>query len=145
MDFLMFIISALIFLIVYFNTLKHIRRYKSIKNFESYIALLEYYMQKAYDIIYKERILIYSLEAVKINDIEFQVTSKDFALLVLKMMGDNLKEEYTFVYGNEETLIFTIIEYFNSRFETDEIRKKATDNIMSNDDETSNIASFLGA
>lgn len=105
-----------------------------IKNFESYIALLEYHMKKAYDIIYKDKILIYSLEAVKINDIEFNVVSKDFAVLVMKLIGDNLKEEFIELYGSEETFIFNLIEYFNSRFENDEIREKARENIMVDND-----------
>jgi hypothetical protein len=87
-------------------------------------------MKKAYDIIYKDKILIYSLEAVKINDIEFNIVSKDFAILVMKLIGDNLKEEFVELYGNEETFIFNLIEYFNNRFENDEIREKARENIM---------------
>jgi len=101
-----------------------------IKNFESYAAVLEYHMKKCYDIIYKDKILIYSLEAVKINDEEFNNASKEFALLVLKIIGPNLKNEFIELYGDEETLIFNLIEYFNTNFENDEIREKSRQNMF---------------
>jgi hypothetical protein len=52
----------------------------------------------------------------------------------MKLIGDNLKEEFIELYGSEETFIFNLIEYFNSRFENDEIREKARENIMVDND-----------
>lgn len=104
--------------------------FKTIISFEKYILLLDYHMSKAYDMIYKDRILVYSLEATRINDIEFQVISKDFALLVFKFLGPKLKKEFINLYGNEETLLFIVMEYFNARFEDDEIRKRAEQNLV---------------
>jgi hypothetical protein len=103
---------------------------KKINTFESYIAVLEYHMIKAYDIIYKDKILIYSLEAIKINDSEFNDISKNFVLLVFKLIGDNLKNEFIELYGTEETFIFNLVEYFNTKFENDEVREKAKENII---------------
>jgi len=134
-------ICLFVFLVVFsvtcillLDTQNRNRVINKIEKFESYVAILEYHMKKAYDIIYKDKILIYSLEAVKINDIEFNVVSKDFAVLVMKLIGDNLKEEFIELYGSEETFIFNLIEYFNSRFENDEIREKARENIMVDND-----------
>ena len=123
------IIFFIIFLLI-LNTQDKNRIVNKIEHFSSYISILEYHMRKAYDIIYKDKILIYSLEAVKINDIEFNIVSKEFVLLVFKMIGENLKNEFIELYGSEETLIFNIVEYFNSNFENDEIREKAKQNIM---------------
>jgi hypothetical protein len=111
--------------------------FKMIIHFSEYASVLEYHMQKAYDIIYKDRILIYSLEAIKINDKDFKVISKDFALLAFKLFGPNLKDEFIKLYGNEETLIFVMMEYFNSKFEEDEIRKKASEGLMDTDTDES--------
>ena len=134
-------ICLFVFLVVFsvtcillLDTQNRNRVINKIEKFESYVAILEYHMKKAYDIIYKDKILIYSLESVKINDIEFNVVSKDFAVLVMKLIGDNLKEEFIELYGSEETFIFNLIEYFNSRFENDEIREKARENIMVDND-----------
>jgi hypothetical protein len=128
------LISFSICCILILDTQNRNRVINKIEHFESYVAILEFHMKKAYDIIYKDKILIYSLEAVKINDIEFNVVSKDFAVLVMKLIGDNLKEEFIELYGSEETFIFNLIEYFNSRFENDEIREKARENIMVDND-----------
>jgi len=124
---LLFLISALVVVIKLFE--KH-KFFKTITSFEKYILLLDYHMNKAYDMIYKDRILVYSLEATRINDIEFQVITKDFTLLVFKFLGPKLKKEFINFYGNEETLLFIIMEYFNSKFEEDEIRKRAEQNLV---------------
>jgi hypothetical protein len=129
-----FLVVFSVICILLLDTQNRNRVINKIEHFESYVAILEYHMKKAYDIIYKDKILIYSLEAVKINDIEFNVVSKDFAVLVMKLIGDNLKEEFIELYGSEETFIFNLIEYFNSRFENDEIREKARENIMVDND-----------
>lgn len=107
------------------------RRYDRICSFDNYIAILQYHMEKAYEVIYKDRILIYSLEATKLNNDEFQVVAKDFAALVLTMLGPTLLKELTFLYGNEETLYFNITEHFNTKFDDDEIRKTTQENLMS--------------
>lgn len=100
------------------------------EKFVTYATVLEYHMQKAYDIIYKDRMLIFSVEATKVSDKEFGIISKDFGYLVLKMLGPNLTSEFTELYGNEETLLFNIIEYFNTRNESDAIREKARENLL---------------
>jgi len=130
------LIILLIILIFYFTLTilksnnKNINLSNYIINFSSYMAVLSYHMDKAYEIIYKDRILIYSIEATKLNNNEFRVVARDFLTLVLKMLGPNLINEFIILYGNEETLYFNITEYFNTKFENDEIRKSATDSII---------------
>ncbi len=109
------------------------RRQSFIKNFESYAITLEYHMKKAFDIIYKEKILIYSIEATRLSQAEFNTASRDFISLTLKFMGPSLTKEYEFLYGNKDTLYFVIVEYFNSRYEQDEIYKTSTSDLMTQD------------
>ncbi len=94
------------------------------------MAVFIYHMERAYEIIYKEKILIYSLEGMRLSESEFQAASKDFATLVLKMIGPNVKESLADLYGDEETLLFNIMEYFSSKFENDEVYKSSLDNII---------------
>ena len=100
-----------------------------IKNFEPYNIAIMYYMEKAYDIIYKDHIMIYSLEATKIDDNQFNTAVQEFTKLVLKMMGPNFVREYSIFYGSEDTLFFNIVEHFNTRYESDEIRKQSVSDI----------------
>ena len=136
-SYLYFIVISFTIAIIFVLTVNYLDKNRisdKIKNFQIYIVMLEYHMKKAYDIVYKDKILIYSLEATKINDSEFNSVSKEFALLVLKMIGPNLKNEFVEFYGDEETLIFNLIEYFNTNFENDQIREKARENIFNTAD-----------
>ena len=125
-------ISSISFSIFLFKMIDHKRELANVSRFKSYLSLFNYFLEKSYDIVYKDSILIYSLEATKMNDIEFEKTTKKFGLLFLKMVGPSLKERLIDFFGNEETLMFNIIEYFNSKFEADEIRKTAVDNLTEN-------------
>ena len=118
------------FLISYILNDQYKKRQSYIINFEHYAVILDYHLKKAFDIIYKDRILIYSLEATKINDQQFKVTTFDFIKLVLKLIGPTLQKEFIFLYGSEETFYFNLTEYFNTRFEDDEIRKTSMTTLM---------------
>ena len=102
---------------------------KIIKSFSDYMTVLDYHIKRSYDIIYKDKILIYALEGMHVKEQDFNLISQDFVKLVIKLIGPNLYKEFIYFYGNEETLIFNLIEYFNVRYEDDEIRKQSLDNI----------------
>lgn len=131
---ILFFISLFVSIILILNTQDRNRMMKKIETFSSYLSLLEYHMLKAYDIIYKDKILIYSLEGIKINDSDFNMISKSFVKLVLKLLGENLTNELIELYGSEETLLINIVEYFNTKVENDEIRERAKDNIINNEE-----------
>jgi len=111
-----------------------IKRNYVTKNFVDYRATLEYNMERAFDLIYKDRILVYSLEAVKIDEKDIDSISKEYVQLVQKLIGPSLQKEFLFLYGNIETFTFNLLEYFNLRYENDEIRKDSMDNLMTDDD-----------
>lgn len=101
-----------------------------IDNFGAYAGVLDYHMNKAYEIIYKDRILIYSLEATKIDDTQFEEASKAFLVLTRDMLGDTILKYLIKLYGSDDRLYFIMAEYFNNRFENDEIRKDSQRNLM---------------
>jgi len=105
-------------------------RLDQVVNFSSYYAVLEYHMGRAYEIIYKDRILIYSLESTKLDTKDFLAASKAFGSLVLRMLGPNFRKEFVDLYGDEETFFFILTEYFNQKYEDDEIRKGSMDELM---------------
>lgn len=108
----------------------HRKREIVIKNFESYSAVLQFYMEKAYQVIHKDQVLTYSLEATTLPDKEFRKASIDFIQLVEKLLGPTLINEMIFVFGNYDTFVFNLAEYFNTRYDDDEIRKTAMNDIM---------------
>ena len=109
------------------------RKERLILKFADYTAVLTFYMEKAYDIIHKDKILIYSLEATKLTDKDFNIYSKEFIRLVFKLLGPVLTGEFLKLYGDYDTFTFNLAEYFSGRYESDEIRKASMDNLMQSD------------
>lgn len=131
-----YIISTIIILIIIaVGTIVAIRLYMSsrrrhfIINFSEYMTVLNYHMEKAYDLIHKDRILIYSMEASRLDDTEFNRASQDFVRLLIKLLGPMLYKEFVFLFGDVDTFTFNLIEYFNTRYEDDEIRKASVENL----------------
>lgn len=126
-----------IFLVFLFFCLYIVLKYKNkqlfIKKFVEYDAILHINMEKAYNIIHKEKILVYSLEAVKLPEEHINGVSRDFVTLVIKFLGPNLYKEYLNVYGDYETFVFNLLDYFNTKYEDDEIRKVSIQDLMSQD------------
>ena len=108
----------------------HKKRETIIKNFESYSAVLQYHMEKAYNMIHKDQILVYSVEATTLPDAEFHKASIDFINLVQKLLGPTLVKEMVFLYGNYDTFVFNLAEYFNTNYDADEIRKASMGEMM---------------
>jgi len=118
----------LLFAIKLYSQLKS---YTFVKSFPDYVGILDYCMDKAFNITYKDRILVYSLDATKLPEEELNVVSKDFVKLVIRFLGPRLESQLISLFGNRETFMFHILDYFNSRYEDDEIRKTTLDNLTS--------------
>jgi hypothetical protein len=125
---IVFLISVFSFLFVITRFHYKFHRHLIVKNFGDYNAVLQLNMEKAYELIYKDRIMTYSLEAFRIPDEEYNIASSDFVRTTQKFLGPALTEQFIELYGDEETFIFVLLEYFSSKYEGDEIRKGAMDN-----------------
>ena len=101
-----------------------------ILKYEKYQAILEFFLEKAYNIIYKDRIFIYSLDGQKPTEDDFKTASIDFSKLALRLMGTTIIEEYIRLYGDLDTLLFNITEYFSEKSEHDEIYQTSIDELM---------------
>lgn len=100
-----------------------------INNYENIMSILEYNMDKAYNNIYKSRLLVYSLEATTPNDQEYSTTIKDFISLTRKFLGPTLLNSMINFFG-EETLHFIMASYFVNRYDDDELKKASQQNMM---------------
>jgi len=108
---------------------RYIKRLYYIKHFKEYVSVLEYHMDRAYDIVHKDKILAFSLDAYRVPEDEIEDISKEFVKLVRKYIGPTLLKEFVQLYGDEDTFLFIVLEYFGRRYEEDEIRKSAMDNL----------------
>ena len=140
MEFYLSLLACIVFFgLIYGVILKSIeskKNFQVISNFESYNAVLQFVMEKAFDITFKDKMLLYSIEGMKISDKQFEEYSKDFANLVFKLMGPRLASELVYVFGNADTLLFNMMDFFNTKYENDEIRKAQQDKIMNPEETT---------
>lgn len=118
------------------------KRSKQIKGFADYMAVLEFHMNKAYEIIHKDRILVYSLEATKMSEKEFEIVTYDFVNLTRKLIGPAVSKDFVSFYGDENTFVLTMVEYFNTRYEEDSIRKQTMDEITSMDENMPEVQTY---
>lgn len=130
------IVFGLIVLRIVWKMFLFYKRVTHIKDFADYVSVLEYHMNKSYDIIHKDRILVYSLEATRLPDKDFEAVTQDFVRLVIKFIGPALHQDFIEFYGNEDTFFFNIVEYFNTRYEEDSIRKQTIDDMSEMDNIT---------
>ena len=114
-------------IIIYLKILRDKKLERYIDSFEKYIIPLDFFMNKSYEMIYKDRILAFSLDGYKVDDKDFELISKEFCKLTIKLMGGSFYKEFTNFFGNEESLFLYMNEYFNSKYEDDEIRRTSLD------------------
>jgi len=136
MEFFLININILFLILIVFiiKVYENFRKYKFIESFESYMLVLNYFMEKAYDMIYKDSLLIYSVEAMKVDEEQFSQISKGFANLTINLIGPKIHKEFSEFFGNEDVFLFNLIEFFNTKYEGDEIRKTAIGNLMESED-----------
>jgi len=107
---------------------------KLIETFDHNHAVLTFHMESAYETIHKDNILVYSLDGVKPNEDEIDKISHEFVKLTLKLMGSNIFDTMVKLYGSDDTVYFVMLDYFNRRFEDDEIRASTVDSIQNGEE-----------
>jgi len=134
-SFLIFLFFLILVLILSKKINEFFDIYK-VKFYREYISTLEYYMNMAFDIIYKDQIMIYSIEATSPTELLLKKAVKDYLNLTLSFLGPGLIKRYEDFYGDFDSLLLNITEYFNSRYENDEIKKVSINDMMSKDIDT---------
>jgi len=130
--------------VLYFNNKKEDRLSKEsmivsgmMKDFTQYYTILQFHMEKSYEMIFKDRISIYSIDGYKPNEGELDAISKDFVKLVLKFLGYRMQKQLELLYGDQRTLLRNITQYFNSKFENDSVRQAALEHMVIKNEEES--------
>ncbi len=107
---------------------------KLIENFDHIHAILSFHMEGAYETVHKDNILTYSLDGTKPDEKEIDKISKEFIKLTMRLAGPNMLGVFVDLYGDEDALFFVMLDYFNRRFEDDEVRAQAMDDIQNQED-----------
>lgn len=104
-----------------------------IEKFENYLHVFLYFCEKSYLMVYKDKILVYSLEANKLDQKELEVVSKDFVSLLKQFLGPNLTNRLISFFGDETAFSVNAIDFFYSKYENDKIRDNSVDEMMNSD------------
>ena len=134
------IVSCTLALLI-FLTLSNVRKRSNttniqyVINFSSYKIVLDYFLERAYDIVNKDKMLLYNIEATKVSDEQFNEYAKEFAKLTIVLMGPMFQKEFSNLFGNEETFFSNLMEFFSTRYEDDSVRKTAVESLVSEETE----------
>ena len=115
------------------RVMEHLEKKENVKLVEKFVdihSILSFHMDASYETIHKDNILVYSLDGVKPNEKDIDHLCHEFVKLTLKLAGPNMIKIFTELYGEDDNLFFVMMDYFNRRFEDDEIRASAVDTIQ---------------
>jgi len=139
MEYLTTLISVVlvlcVILVIFNRSLNFVRNCFLTLNFTNYTAILQYHMEKAYNMVHKDKILVFSLEGLKPREEDVEAIAKDFATLTIQLLGNKLYIELSDFYGSDESLLRNLFEYFNTRFEEDEIRETTINKLSESEPE----------
>ena len=95
-------------------------------NDKNYIEILELFLNKSYDMIYKDQILAYTSQGYVAQDDDLETIKKNFIKLSIDLMGPTNYSMLVNFFGSQESLIENILIFFNERFDDDEVTKLVT-------------------
>jgi len=92
-----------------------------IRYHKNYQQLFGYYLDMAYETIWKTQIVGYYNEGLKPSGSERETMTRNFCKSVVELMGPKLEKYFVEFFGSEEALWANIINFFDNRLDTDEI------------------------
>jgi hypothetical protein len=117
---------------VIFSILSIIKKYlndivdlKLMKSFQEYETLMEYYFEKAYVTIYKDNIMVYSVEGMSPKEEDIKNIQHRYLELLGSLMGDWLMNQLIKYYGDRHTLYVNALTYFDAHYENDAVKEAA--------------------
>jgi len=134
-----FLVTAMLLKSVFKRLMKYLDKKENKKLIENFVhihAILTFHMDASYETIHKDNILVYSLDGLKPNEENIDDLCREFVKLTMKLAGSNMTDLFTELYGGDENMFFVMMDYFNRRFEDDEIRAQAIENIQDGDEDT---------
>lgn len=99
----------------------YLRKQLIIKEHEKYHLLLNYYLELAYDSVWKDQMMVYINNGVKPSREDIETMARNFSKLVSHMLGPNISNYFIEFHGSEETFWTNIITYFNFKVDNDEL------------------------
>jgi len=92
-----------------------------IRYHKSYQNLLNFYLDTAYETIWKTQVVGYYNEGLKPSGAERETMARNFCKTVVEFMGTKIEKYFIEYYGSESALWSNVINYFEYRLDNDEV------------------------
>ena len=109
----------------YLSDIVDLKRMTLFKDFE---AILEFYYNKAYSTIYKDQILVFSVEGLSPKEEDIKKIQHMYLDLFRKLCGEWLMKQFFKYYGDNSTIYCNALAYFDNQYENDAVRESAINN-----------------
>jgi len=100
---------------------KILSQYTLVNKYKNCLEMLDYFLDKSYQIIYKDQLITYTSTGVMPQKDELETAKRNFIKLSFTLMGPEIENIMLNFYGDRETLITNMITYFQDKLENDEI------------------------
>ena len=100
---------------------KSLSRYTLVNKYKNCLEILDYFLDKSYQIIYKDQLITYTSTGVVPQKDELETAKRNFIKLSFRLMGPEIEDILLNFYGDRETLITNMLTYFQEKLDSDEI------------------------
>lgn len=114
--FLLFSISIRMFRFLFVH-------YTVMNKYKNYLEIYNYFLDAAYQIVYKDQIIGYSMSGVTPQREELETAKRNFVKLAFELMGQHNMTLLITFFGTRDVLITNMLSYFQDKVDSDEISK----------------------
>jgi hypothetical protein len=101
--------------------LKPLQNFIFVNKYKTYTDMLYWYLEKSFDIIYKNQIVTYTAEGIHPASSAMETAKRDFIKLSRELMGKSTVRIMVQFFGSEITLTNLSLVYFQERVDSDEL------------------------
>lgn len=98
-----------------------VQKFLFVNKYKMYTDMLYFFLEKAYDMIYKTQIITYTSEGVHPAPNALETSQRDFVKLSRDLMGISNEKILTQFFGSKATLTNVTLLYFQERMDTDDL------------------------
>jgi len=114
-------------IILYLGTkaLNLTNQYIVVNKHKNYSELFVYFLDTAYDSVYKDQIMPYTASGYRPSEEDLETIKRNFVKLTRGLMGKNVEKYLVNFFGSEQILTTNILMFLSARMDNDELMEYA--------------------
>ena len=118
------IVSILIICTFIYLSGRQVLRYFLLNKYKTVVELLEYFLEKSYNVIYNDQIIGYTANGQKIiPDDEMETIERNFIKMTFMLMGSKNEKIFLSFFGSRTTIIDHMLIYVRKELNQDALAK----------------------